>query len=117
MGKRNRPYSHFKPKEVAPLKTAIDLHHVEDIIAEEISCGLSRKDIAKTYALGLRSSWKTDWGIVDAMITKKWGTKGLAYIRERAYSGDVFTLTSATTLSSEGRLRKPEATSGLRPAS
>ena len=51
---------------------------------------LKRNDIAKTYALALRSSETTDWAKVNAAIIKRWSRSGLVFIKESAWSGKCF---------------------------
>lgn len=62
---------------------------VEQTIANEIKQGLTQRDIAQTYALGLRSSAPTDWAKVNALILARW-PKGLNRIKEMAHSGKCF---------------------------
>lgn len=62
---------------------------VEQVIENEIKQGCTQRQIAQTYALGLRSSWPTDWAKVNAMILAKW-PKGLTRIKEMAWSGKCF---------------------------
>lgn len=66
-----------------------ELWCVEDVISNEIEKGLSQRQIAQTYALGLRSSYKTDWKKVNAMILARW-PKGLDRIKAMAWSGSCF---------------------------
>jgi len=113
MGKRNRPFAHFKPKEVPTTPPsmghiAIEIQNVEEIIWNELVCGLNWRDITKTYALALRSSWKTDWQKVDAMIEKKLGSTVLAKIKQHAWEGKCFTHVSQPPLGC-----RAEAASGL----
>ncbi len=49
-----------------------------------------RNDIAKTYALAMRSSFPTDYAKVNAAIIERWSASGLKYIKERAWSGKAF---------------------------
>ena len=49
-----------------------------------------RKDIAKTYALALRSSEQTDWARVNAAIVARWSQSALVWIKEQAWSGKAF---------------------------
>ena len=67
----------------------MELTCVESVIENEIAQGLTQKDIAQTYALGLRSSWPTDWARVNAAILKRW-PKGLNRVKEMAWSGKCF---------------------------
>ncbi len=62
---------------------------VEATIENEIKQGLTQRDIAQTYALGLRSSAKTDWAKVNALILARW-PKGLERIKKMAHSGKCF---------------------------
>lgn len=66
-----------------------ELVDVEGVIANEIKQGCSQKQISQTYALGLRSSWPTDWSRVNAAITARW-PKGLERIKKMAWSGSCF---------------------------
>jgi len=50
----------------------------------------TRKDIAKTYALALRSTIETDWGAVNKAIIAKWSFSGLNWIKKQAHSGKCF---------------------------
>lgn len=63
---------------------------VEQVIENEIAQGLNQKQIAQTYALGMRSTWPTDWKKVNQMIIAKFGLKGLTRIKELAHSGKCF---------------------------
>jgi hypothetical protein len=49
-----------------------------------------RRDIAKTYALALRSSEATDWKAVNAAIIARWSVSALNWIKEQAHSGKCF---------------------------
>ena len=71
------------------METTIELACVEDVIAQDLANGATQKSVAKTYALGLRSSWPTDWVNVNAMILAKW-PKGLVRIKKMAWSGKCF---------------------------
>ena len=50
----------------------------------------TQRDIAKTYALALRSSERTDWPTVNRAIIKRWSKTGLERIKEMAWSGTCF---------------------------
>ena len=63
---------------------------VESTIQHEIDSGASRRDIAQTYALALRSSWPTDWWAVNRMILDRWSMSGLQWIKAQASSGACF---------------------------
>lgn len=62
----------------------IELACVESVIENEIDQGLTQKDIATTYAMGLVSSWPTDWARVNKAILAKW-PKGLKRVKEWAW--------------------------------
>lgn len=62
---------------------------VESTIRNEIEQGLNQRQVAQTYALGLRSSAKTDWAKVNALIVARW-PKGLDRIKKMAWSGKCF---------------------------
>lgn len=66
-----------------------ELADVETVIRDEIKRGCTQREIAQTYALGLRSSWPTDWKKVNAMILERW-PKGLERIKNLAWSGKCF---------------------------
>lgn len=72
-------------------KWRLELACVEEVIERELASGCTQKQIAQTYALGLRSSWPTDWGRVNAAILAKW-PKGLTRIKKMAWSGKCFEL-------------------------
>lgn len=62
-----------------------ELIAVEKVIENEIKHGSTQKQIAETYALGIMSSWPTDWKKVNRMITKKWSNYGLQKIKKLAW--------------------------------
>lgn len=62
----------------------MELACVESVIENEINQGCTQKDIAMTYAMGLVSTWPTDWKRVNAMILAKW-PKGLARVKAMAW--------------------------------
>lgn len=62
---------------------------VESVIENEMAQGCTQKQIAQTYALGLRSSWPTDWKRVNAAILKRW-PHGLERIKKMARDGSCF---------------------------
>jgi len=69
--------------------TTIELAGVEAMIENEIAHGSNQRQIAQTYALGIRSTWPTDWKRVNAAIVAKW-PKGLERIKKMAWSGKCF---------------------------
>ena len=68
----------------------VEIADVEGVIGNEIKQGLNQKQIAQTYALGLRSSWPTDWAKVNKMIVDRWSVAGLERIKKMAWSGSCF---------------------------
>jgi len=60
------------------------------LIIEEIERGATQKDIAKTYALGLRSKEPTDWATANKAIIERWSVSGLERIKNLAWSGKAF---------------------------
>ena len=68
----------------------VEIADVEGVIGNEIKQGLNQKQIAQTYALGLRSSWPTDWAKVNKMIVDRWSAAGLERIKKMAWSGSCF---------------------------
>jgi hypothetical protein len=67
----------------------MELAAVESVIEQEIKNGCTQRQVAQTYALGLRSTWPTDWKRVNEMILAKW-PKGLERIKNMAWSGKCF---------------------------
>lgn len=71
----------------------IELACCEWLLLEEIANKkMFRNDVAKTYALTLRSSEcdKVDWGKVNQAILDRWSPYALKWIKERAWSGKCF---------------------------
>lgn len=66
-----------------------ELQCVEATIENEIQQGCTQRQVAQTYALGLRSSWPTDWARVNAAILARW-PKGLERVKTMAWSGKCF---------------------------
>lgn len=63
---------------------------VEGVIENEIEQKCTQKQIAQTYALALKSSWRTDWKRVNQMIIDRWSVSGLNRIKKMAWSGSCF---------------------------
>ena len=61
-----------------------EIADVEGVIENEIKQGCNQKQIAQSYALGLRSSWPTDWPKVNKMIVDRWSVLGLEGIKKMA---------------------------------
>lgn len=67
-----------------------ELMDVEGVILREIEQGLNQRQIAMSYALGIRSSWPTDWAVVNQAIIDRWSQAGLDRIKKMAWSGSCF---------------------------
>ena len=65
----------------------IHLMAVEAVITNEIEQGCTQREIARTYALALRSDYETDWGAVNAAIIERWSMAGLQRIKTAAWDG------------------------------
>lgn len=63
---------------------SVHLADAAGTIENEIALGASQADVAKTYALALRSAVPQDWKRVNAAIVKRW-PKGLARIKASAW--------------------------------
>lgn len=51
---------------------------------------ITRKDVAKTYALARRSSCDTEWGNVNRDILERGSSTSLKFIKKLACSGKCF---------------------------
>lgn len=60
------------------------------LLREIADKAMKRLDVAKTYALALRSSWPTDWLKVNKAILARWSPHALVWIKEKAWSGKAF---------------------------
>lgn len=67
-----------------------ELQCVEDVIRQDIESGLTQRQVAKSYALGMRSSWPTDWKRINEMIVNRWSFSGLERVKQMAHSGRCF---------------------------
>jgi hypothetical protein len=56
------------------------------LLNEIASKEMYQRDVAKTYALALRSSYPTDWAKVNAAIIARWSISGLDRIKNMAWS-------------------------------
>lgn len=63
----------------------MELVAVEYMIESEIAKGFSQPEIAKTYALALRSSYPTDWARVNKAICDHWSRAGLERVKRLAW--------------------------------
>jgi hypothetical protein len=71
----------------------IELAACERTLLQEIGMKeMKRLDVAKTYALALRSSERDriDWAKVNRAIIDRWSVSALNWIKERAWSGKCF---------------------------
>ena len=70
----------------------IELADCENTLLHEIANGGTRKQVAKTYALALRSSEKDsiNWKKVNRAIIDKWCVNALETIKSWAWSGKCF---------------------------
>jgi hypothetical protein len=78
----------------------IELAGCERVLLEEIAePQFKRRDVAKTYALALRSSERdrVDWGKVNRAIIARWSFHALNWIKEQAHSGKCFEERKART--------------------
>lgn len=57
---------------------------VERVIESEIRQGLTRNQVALTYAMGMISGWPTDWDRVNRAIISRW-PKGLEWVKTTAW--------------------------------
>ena len=72
-------------------KIMFELMCCENVLLDEISNKrMKQKDIAKTYALALRSGDEPDWSIVNKAILERWSRSGLERIKKMAWSGSCF---------------------------
>ena len=69
----------------------LELTNCTETLLSEIRCSsMHRIDVAKTYALALRSSTETDWERVNKAILDRWSMHALTWIKDRAWSGKCF---------------------------
>lgn len=55
------------------------------LLREIADPAMKRKDVAQTYALALRSSWPTDWRVVNEAIIARWSKSALVWIKNYAH--------------------------------
>ena len=69
----------------------VEISLVAQTIENEIAQGMKQRDIAQTYALGLKSSQvSTDWKRINEAIIARWSKAGLERIKKMAWSGSCF---------------------------
>lgn len=72
-------------------RVTVELMNTTETILHEINHKKStKKDIAKTYALAIKSSDKTDWKKVNLAIIDRWSISALEDIKKWAWSGECF---------------------------
>lgn len=74
---------------------ALILANAEEYILSEIADkSLRRIDVAKTYALAIRSESATGeglcWAKINRAIIERWSRSGLEWIKQKAWSGRAF---------------------------
>ena len=71
---------------------SIELIDCTNVILDEIKdIKFKRKNIAKTYALAIKSSEDSiNWKIINEAIINRWSRSGLEYIKNLAWSGKCF---------------------------
>lgn len=70
---------------------AFELRNCTRVLLDEIAMPeMKRKDVAKTYALSLRSSESVDWARVNQAIIDRWSFHALDWIKTQAWSGKCF---------------------------
>jgi hypothetical protein len=62
----------------------MELVDVEFVIENELRQGCTQDQIAQTYAMGIVSTYPTDWPRVNAAISAKW-PKGLERVKTKAW--------------------------------
>ena len=60
------------------------------LLSEIEDKAVTKKHLAMTYALALRSSEETDWPKVNRAILNRWSMSGLHDIKRMAWSGKCF---------------------------
>ena len=80
----------------------LNLCDAHTLIIQEIEGGATQKDIAKTYALGLRSQEPTDWAAANKAIIERWSVSGLERIKKLAWSGKAFDEPQTTGVRNDG---------------
>ncbi len=91
MSNKNTSKDATKQASTANNCYTVELMCCDEVMLQEISdpkC--KRLDIAKTYALALRSSYPTDFAKVNKAIIERWSLSALDYITKMAWSGKCF---------------------------
>lgn len=67
-----------------------ELLNGQELIIREIKNKATQTQVARTYALTLRSSEPTNWEVVNRAIVNRWSISGLERIKSMAWSGKCF---------------------------
>lgn len=62
----------------------------DTLLAEIANPECTRRDIAQTYALAIRSTETKDWPRINSAIMERWSVAGLLWIKTQAWSGRAF---------------------------
>jgi hypothetical protein len=61
----------------------------EGVVEQEVAAGLTRKDVALTYALAMwchfQGQLPVDWPRINRAILTRWKSSGLTWIKESAW--------------------------------
>jgi len=69
----------------------MELVNGTEILLKEIaSKACTKRHVAQTYALAIRSRYPTDWAQVNAAIMARWSISALNDIKRMAWSGTCF---------------------------
>lgn len=67
----------------------LEIMNPEFVIENEIANGANQKEVARTYALALRTMDSVDWKRINKAIVGRW-PKGLERVKNLAWSGKCF---------------------------
>lgn len=77
--------------KIVKVALELEIYNAEATLLYQIAATEARRvDVAKTYAMALRSPEKTDWSIVNRAIVDRWSLYALRWIKRLAYSGKCF---------------------------
>jgi hypothetical protein len=62
----------------------------ETMLREIAHPSIRQKHVAQSYALAIRSSYPTDWAVINRAIIARWSVSGLERIKNLAWSGKAF---------------------------
>lgn len=70
------------------MKITLETFNAEATLLHQIAePGARRLDVAKTYAMAVRSPAATDWAAVNRAIIARWSVHALQFIKRAARSG------------------------------